>query len=244
MFGLLRRPPADRIPDLEIGGRRVAVTVVRNARSRRITLRADAVSGVVRLTLPARAPLREAAVLLDAQRDWLRDKVAAWPRALPFVPGASIPFEGGSLSLFWDESHPRGIRRFGDTLLAGGPLPTLSGRTTRWLRTEALQRLDSETRALADRIGKPVTQVSIRDPASRWGSCSSSGAIGFSWRLVLAPEWVRQSVVAHEVAHLEHHNHGADFWALARALAVVDPVRSRRWLAANGAALHWIGRVS
>ena len=244
MFGLFRRKTPDAVPDIDIGGRQVAVAVVRNARARRISLRADAVHGVVRLTLPPRAPIREGLALLDAQRGWIAARVTSWPRPQPFVPGARIPFEGNELLLDWHEDHPRGVRRMDTALRVGGPLSTLSGRTTRWLRAQALDRLEPETRALAAAAGKPVGVVSVRDPASRWGSCSSTGAIAYSWRLILAPAWIRQSVVAHEVAHLVHHNHGPDFWALARSLADVDPGTSRRWLIAHGAALHWVGRAS
>lgn len=242
VFDLFRRNVPNTVPDLDIGGRRVAVAVARNARARRISLRADSVHGVLRLTLPLRTPMRDGMALIEAQHSWIASKVTRWPRPLPFEPGVLIPFEGGELLLDWAESNPRAIRQTGATLRAGGPVSTLAGRTTRWLRAQALDRLDRETRLLAARVGKPVAGVAVRDPASRWGSCSSSAAIAFSWRLILAPVWVRQSVVAHEVAHLVHHNHGADFWALARTLADVDPPTSRRWLAANGATLHWIGR--
>lgn len=242
VFGLFRRKTADTVPDLVIGGRRVEVAVVRNAKARRISLRADAVHGVVRLTMPPRAPIRDGLALINAQHGWIAARVTTWPRPLPFVPGAAIPFEGGELRLDWDEANPRGVHQVGTVLRAGGPRSTLAGRTTRWLRAQALDRLDSETRALAATAGQSVAAVSVRDPASRWGSCSSTGAITYSWRLVLAPVWIRQSVVAHEVAHLVHHNHGPEFWALARKLADVAPATSKRWLTAHGAGLHWVGR--
>ena len=242
MFGLFRRKTPDAVPDIDIGGRQVAVAVVRNARARRISLRADAVHGVVRLTLPPRAPIRDALALLDAQHGWIAARVTSWPRPLPFAAGALFPVERGQVLLDRHEPKARGVRQIGTTLYVGGPRSTLSGRTTRWLRTQALDRLEPETRALAAAAGRSVGTVSVRDPASRWGSCSSTGAIAYSWRLILAPAWIRQSVVAHEVAHLVHHNHGPDFWALARSLADVDPGTSRRWLTAHGAALHWIGR--
>ena len=133
MFGLFRRKTSDAVPDIDIGGRQIAVAVVRNARARRISLRADAVHGVVRLTLPPRAPIRDALALLDAQRGWIAARVTSWPRPLPFVPGARIPFEGGELLLDWDETNARGVRQIGTTLYVGGPRSTLSGRTTRWL---------------------------------------------------------------------------------------------------------------
>jgi len=94
---------------------------------------------------------------------------------------------------------------------------------------------------VAGDVGRAVAQVRIGDPRARWGSCASGGRIAYSWRLILAPPSVRRAVVAHEVAHLVHANHGPDFHAL---LGQLDPTvaASRVWLKRHGAALHWVGR--
>jgi predicted metal-dependent hydrolase len=211
-----------------------------------VRLRADAVAGAIRVTLPRRGGEAQAAALLAAHHDWLAARIARWPRPLPFLPGAVIPFEGEPLVIDWQAARPRGPRREGGTLLVGGPESLLAGRIERWLKAEALARLTPETHALAARLGRPVTAVRVGDPASRWGSCArgrpgEGGRIAYSWRLVLAPPWVRANVVAHEAAHLVHPNHGPGFHAL---LAELDPGtgRARRWLAAHGTALHWVGR--
>jgi predicted metal-dependent hydrolase len=87
----------------------------------------------------------------------------------------------------------------------------------------------ARARAAATRIGKSVSRVGVRDPRSRWGSCSSKGSLSFSWRLVLAPDSVVDYVVAHEVAHLIEMNHGPRFWRLVASL-VSDVDKSRAWL--------------
>src|SRR3546814_8978869 len=91
------------------------------------------------------------------------------------------------------------------------PAEGLHGRVERWLRRRALEVLSEESRAYAEKAGKPVAGVRLGDPKGRWGSCTSGGRIAYSWRLVMAPPWVRQSVVAHEVAHLVHLNHSPAF---------------------------------
>ena len=122
----------------------------------------------------------------------------------------------------------------------------LAGRTLRWLKAAALADVEEATHRLAGVIGRAVAQVRVGDPRARWGSCASGraaagGRIAYSWRLILAPAFVRGNVVAHEVAHLVHGNHGPDFHAL---LAQLDPheASSRRWLRQHGAGLHWVGR--
>jgi hypothetical protein len=115
-------------------------------------------------------------------------------------------------------------------------------RALRWLKREALRILDSETRAFAARAGVSVGRVGIGDPRSRWGSCSASGDIRYSWRLILAPPFVLRSTVAHEVAHRVHMNHGPAFKALEQELLGESPAPARAWLRANGPGLYRYGR--
>ena len=126
-------------------------------------------------------------------------------------------------------------------LLAGGPVEGLRGRVLRWLKARALERLEAETREYAAKAGVMASRVGVGDPVSRWGSCASSGAIRYSWRLILAPEFVRRATVAHEVAHLVHMNHGPAFHALVADLLGTDPAPARAWLRREGAGLHRVG---
>ncbi len=239
-MNLFRR---DTLPEvIETAGRTVTLVAARHPAARGVRLRADPAAGVLRLTLPPRGGTREALRLVDGHRGWIAEQVARWPQPLPFVPGAVIPFDGGSLILDWSPGHGRSAHRDGDRLMLGGPIETLAPRTLRWLRATALVDLTAATHRIAARVDRPVTKVSGGDPRGRWGSCVSRlGRINYSWRLILTPDWVRASVVAHEVAHLVHADHGRGFHTL---LVELDPRagEARRWLKAHGAALHWIGR--
>lgn len=220
------------------------IEVVRNARSRRAKLSVDPASGRVRLTLPPRAPLKAALRWAQEQKVWIDRQRARLPQARPFAPGAALPFDDIMLAILWDEAAPRRIVRDGEQLGCGGPLDGLSRRIETWLKREALRVLSAETAEFAMKANVTVAKVSIGDPKGRWGSCSSSGTIRYSWRLILAPAFVRRSTVAHEIAHRVHMNHGSEFHALAEALTEGHPDESRAWLRANGAALHWFGRES
>jgi predicted metal-dependent hydrolase len=107
---------------------------------------------------------------------------------------------------------------------------------TDFLRHEARRELSARAGEKAQRIARRPGRISIRDTQSRWGSCSSDGDISFSWRLILAPEPVLDYVVAHEVSHLVHLDHGPRFWALVEKLAA-EVAGPRRWLRRNGGAL-------
>ena len=216
--------------------------IVRHARARRARLSVDPASGRVRLTLPPRAPVKAALLWAEGQRGWIEAQRARLPRPRPFTPGSAIPFSDDLVTIDWRAHLPRRILREGDVLRCGGPAEGLPRRIEAWLKREALRILSAETAEMAARAGVEVARVTVGDPRARWGSCASTGAIRYSWRLVLAPAFVRRSTVAHEVAHRVHMNHGPAFHALVASLDECDPARSRVWLRAHGAALHWVGR--
>lgn len=220
------------------------IEVVRSARARRARLSVDSATGRVRLVLPVRAPLGKALAWAEDKAGWIAEQRARLPQAQPFVPGGVIPFGDTELTIRWDERAPRTIKRDGAHLLCGGPRDGLSRRITHWLRREALRVLSAETAEFAARAGVTVTKIAVGDPRTRWGSCASSGTIRYSWRLILMPDFVRRSTVAHEVAHRLHMDHSARFYRVLETLDERDPDESRRWLRANGAALHWVGRES
>jgi predicted metal-dependent hydrolase len=218
--------------------------VVRHARARRAKLSVDPASGRIRLTLPPRASVREALRWAEQQQGWIDAQRARLPEARPFVPGAEIPFDDAMLTIDWDEAAPRRVDRIGDRLRVGGPAERVPARVLAWLKREALRVLSDETAEFAARAGVRVSGVGIGDARGRWGSCASHGMIRYSWRLILAPRFVRRATVAHEVAHRIHMNHGPAFQALVGELDEHDPAESRAWLRRHGAALHWFGRES
>ena len=223
----------------QFGGR--AVLVVRHASARVMRLRVDPRDGSVRLTLPRRASLRHAYQWVEGQRIWVEAQLATRSPGVPFRPGMELDVGGETLTLVQDGS--RLTRRVGDALRVGGDPALFEARVLRWLKAEAKRVLDAETRAVAARAGVTIAKVSVADTRSRWGSCSASGDIRYSWRLILAPSFVRASTVAHEVAHRVQMNHGPDFKRLEQDLLGESPAKARAWLRAHGAALHGYGRA-
>lgn len=244
LFGFLRptRPAPEAYVWTAPDGRQVPIELKASPRARRLTLRADAAAGAIRVSMHPRASAQRALAFVAEQQDWIARRVAAWPAPRPFADGSAIPVEGEELRIRWIEGRPRRVERTADEIHVGGPVEGLAGRIERWLTGLARETLAAETRAVAAIAGLPVAAVSIRDPRARWGSCTGGGRIAYSWRLILAPPAVRRSVVAHEVAHLEHMHHGPEFWALAERLYEGDMAAARRWLKRHGAALHWVGR--
>ena len=220
------------------------IDIVRHPRARRMRLSVDPASGRARLTLPPRASLKAGMSWAAEQRQWIAAQQARLPQPVPFAPGVVILFRGRPVMIDWRADRPRRVALDGDRLVCGGPAEGLARRIENWLRHEALRLLGEETDELAARIGVAVERVTVGDPRARWGSCSSRGAIRYSWRLILAPDHVRRATVAHEVGHRVHMDHSRRFHALVAELLGEDPAPARAWLRANGAALHWFGRAS
>lgn len=192
------------------------------------------------VVLPPRAPRAAGVALLRAHADWVARSLARLPGAVPLADGATVAV-GGVPHLIRHRPDARGGAwiEAGAIHVAGGA-EHVARRVRDLLRREAGRRLGAQATAKAALAGLTYRRLAIKDTRSRWGSCAPDGTLMLSWRLVMAPEHVQDYVVAHEVAHLRHMNHGPRFWALVEALT---PHRAAAvaWLAAEGARLHRVG---
>ena len=225
-------------PHIRVGDDAWPVRVVQHAQSRRYRLVFDAARGQLRLTGPRRTNVRAALKWASEQQAWLAEQVGK--AALPVIvgPGTSVPFLGIDRQIEWILTAPRAIALDPNALRVGGPAETVGRRVERWLKGQALDLLDRESREIAARAGLSVGRIGVGDPRSRWGSCTHDGDLRYSWRLVMAPDHVRRATVAHEVAHLQHMDHGPAFHALVDELHDGDVAAARGWLRREGRSLH------
>ncbi|MCC4232010.1 M48 family metallopeptidase [Sphingobium soli] len=221
-----------------IDGAPVPVRIRRSARARAYRLTLDSARGGLRLSLPARANLKKALAWAQDHEAWVRAQLAKQPAITLLADGATFPLEGRDVTICWIAGATRTIRLEGDRLLLGGPAESVGARVQRWLVARARAVLETESHAIARDHGLIVASVGVGDPRSRWGSCAASGAIRYSWRLILAPPDVRRATVAHELAHLLHMDHSSAFHAAHRRILGADPRPARAWLRAHGASLH------
>jgi predicted metal-dependent hydrolase len=212
--------------------------------ARRLRLRFDKASGVLKLTCPWRTSRRAALAWAIDQRDWIEAQIARLEPGEPFEPGATIPVEGAEVRIAWDPQAPRTPVLAGGALRCGGPQAGLSRRVELFLKRRALDVMSREVADYAAAAGVTASTVSVGDAGSRWGSCSSNRRIRLSWRLILAPPAVRRFVVAHEVAHLVHLDHGAKFKALEARLYGPGLAEAKTALRRVGPRLRRVGRGS
>ena len=233
MDGALRETPTQ----LQIDGRSVPLTVRRNARARRISLRVDAAAHAVVLVLPKRASLEEGLSFAAEKSVWLQNRLAMLPHPVPFAQGMSVPLRGIEHDVRHRPEARAGVWVEDGVIHVSGAERHLPRRLTDWLKGEARREVAARAHAKAAMIPADIGRVSVRETRSRWGSCSRAGNLSFCWRLILAPDMVLDYVVAHEVAHLKHMNHGPDFWSQCAALTShVDAAKS--WLNRHGNQLH------
>jgi len=203
------------------------------------------------LTMPQRGSLREARAFAERHAAWIAARLNRLPEVIPFVDGAVAPLRGvnhllahrpGARGVVWREALRREClnESAAFALCVAGASEHMARRVTDYFKREARGDLEAAVARHTQRLGLPPRSVGLRDPVSRWGSCSASGSLNFSWRLIMAPPFVLDYLAAHEVAHLVHLDHSPRFWSLARELCA-DLDRAEGWLSSQGAQLHKYG---
>jgi predicted metal-dependent hydrolase len=248
LFTAIRTEPVakpDVHEEIEIGGARRMLIFRRSAKAKRYTLRLKPGGSDFIVTMPLRGTLIFARDFAQRHRGWMEKRLSRQADHVPFLPGAVVPLYGAPHII---EHRPklRGSTCVGTTA-EGAPCIAVSGdgahlprRVTDFMKKEALRRLTFAVDRHARALGVTITRVTIRDTVSRWGSCSSKGALSFSWRIIMAPPFVLDYLAAHEVAHRREMNHSARYW---RVVADLDPAyeTAEAWLKRNGSSLHRIG---
>ncbi|HEX3673603.1 MAG TPA: SprT family zinc-dependent metalloprotease [Rhizomicrobium sp.] len=222
---------------LRIEGRSVPITLRLNPRARRMIVKVHPSTGEVTVVAPSRHGLNHALDFAKSEQNWIARRLAHVPPAVSLELGAAIPFRGEMHVIKRGEKGGAPVWAENGAILVAGESEHAPRRVLDFLKREARKSLDARTTNFAARLGIKPSRITVRDTASRWGSCSSGRSLSFSWRLILAPQFVLDYVVAHEVAHLREMNHGKRFWALLGEL-VGDYEKPQLWLNQHGSSLH------
>ena len=242
---LYRRPTEPQAIEVVFSKAIYLVRLRRHRQARRYTLRIQAATREVVLTMPPRGSLKEAKAFAEKHGGWIAARLERLPEAAPFAHGTNVPLRGVSHRIVhrgrvrgtvWTETDERGQR----LICVAGDGPHLARRVSDFLHRQARRDLEAASKHYADRLDVEIKRISVRDQASRWGSCSTTGVLSFSWRLILAPPFVLNYLAAHEVAHLVEMNHSPRFWRLLKRLCP-SMARAKLWLDVHGTDLHRYG---
>ncbi|MDE2579687.1 MAG: M48 family metallopeptidase [Hyphomicrobiales bacterium] len=220
------------------------IEIKRVATARRFILRVRNATRDAVLTMPQRAALKDARDFAERHAAWVGARLRRLPESVPFVDGALIPLRGIDTRIVHNPLA-RGAVAQGESdgapaLHVSGDAPHIERRVRDWLKAQCRADLEDAVDFYARAIGRAAPRIALRDTTSRWGSCSSTGALSFSWRLILAPPDVLRYLAAHEVCHLVHMDHSDKFWDLCRSICPETDM-GEAWLKARGVQLHRFG---
>jgi len=216
-----------------------------NPRAKRLTLRIESGGRGLCISVPPGTSSRQINHFLQKCRGWLEKKLQKLPP--PSLDGAmlregiKIPYLGKPHVIVHRPGRGLTCLNVSDEgenqIIVTGADAHLPRRLRDFFEKQARIIITPLVKDYAARLEKCPSAISYKDTKSRWGSCSSSGSISFSWRIIMAPPVVIRYLVAHEVAHLVEMNHGVHFWQICTQLCPETP-SCRAWLKRNGQALH------
>lgn len=242
-FNLLEIVTGKAISSIIIGKDENTVEVFpRKSRlARRIIIRISKKRGV-ELVIPTRASLKSAIAFLHTKEQWVLDRCAEiqGKNCIKFTETTQISILGDIYTIS-HSGNLRGVTKIeGENLVVSGLPEHIERKTKKFLMQKAKEEITIRAHIEAEKLGVKFSHITVRDTTSRWGSCSASGNLSFSWRLVLAPRAVMEYVVAHEIAHIMEMSHNSRFWSVVASICP-SHAHSRRWLKANGELLHSYG---
>jgi predicted metal-dependent hydrolase len=213
----------------------MSVLLVRNRRARRYVLRLRS-DGRIRITIPCFGTVNAALAFARQHTAWIERRLQQWianpPRPTTWRLGAELLFRGRLVRLDADPENPRRVRLDTEVLRVADAAADLRPEIERHLRRLASRELPVRLIELAGPQHTSVRRITVRNQRSRWGSCSRRGTISLNWRLIQAPEFVRDYIILHELAHLAEMNHSRRFWGEVERLCP-DYRRAERWLKEN-----------
>jgi predicted metal-dependent hydrolase len=216
--------------ELTIAGRAFPVDVGHHPRARRYVVRVTS-DGRIRLTVPRRASIVGGLRFAERQRAWIeREWTRQQARAAAWTTGTSVWFRGERVLLTVHAGAVVIGERLHRVACPDGDVRTAVERS---LRALATRELSVRAREIAHAKGIAIASVSVRNQRSRWGSCSTRGAIALNWRLIQMPAHVSDYVIVHELAHRRQPNHSPRFWREVETLCATWR-ESERWLRKYG----------
>ena len=229
-------------PPEYIHGNGFIAEIIRTSRRKTATIKVD--DRVVSIVVPQDLPKQRITQLLRDKNRWIKDKIAIQKNIAPttekqFISGEAFAYLGRNYRLKVQRGKFTPVKLVQGQLVAtlpeGSDKPHMvRNALVRWYHTQAEPKLIEKTKRYAQIIGVKPSSIGIKTYKARWGSCNSKGQIDYNWKLVMAPNWVVDYVVVHELCHLKHFNHSKDYWT--QVTHYCDRAyEAKKWLKENAA---------
>ena len=205
-------------------------------RAKRLSLRIAPHDHSLIVTLPTHCTSAQALAFVQSNHAWIQKQLKKLEQTHSFSANSIIPIQGRNYRIIHAPQKRGGAWLEEQHLMVSGDQAFINRRVADFLRAHATTILRQEVQDMARHTHLHPSRIDIRDTSSRWGSCSSSGRIMLSWRVIMAPDLVRHYLIAHELSHLKHMNHGPLFW---QQVASITPHKQQAetWLRQTGALL-------
>lgn len=206
-------------------------------KNKRLTLRIDTKKREVILSMPKFCSAKKAKEFISLHLDWIEKNLQKLPAVKYFEDGETISVCGKEIRLCHEPNSLSAAFEKDGILHVGGNKLFFHRRVKDYIYREAKVDFTRRSKIFSEKLGYQFKSITIKDTKSRWGSCSSLSNINYNWRIALAPEYVIDYLIAHEVSHLKHPNHASEFWQCVKAL-YPQSTNGRSWLKKNGANLY------
>ncbi len=175
--------------------------------------------------------------IVQDRRQWIIQKQEHFrskpiKRPKQYIAGEQFLFLGKLYTLEVVDDLPKAVLLDNTLKISGMVINNAREHMLNWYQEEALNYISPRTRELAQANQINYQSLKVNDAKTRWGSCGASGALNFSWRLIMAPPRVIDYVIIHELMHRKELNHSARFWHEV-ALRIPDYKQDERWLKQN-----------
>ena len=213
------------------------IKVTRSPLARKLTLRIDTKDRIPALTIPKYCTNKKALSFVKSNQSWIVESLSKLPILRSFEDGETISLFGKEYQICHQPNARKGEYTKSGILYVSGDKEFLHRRVKDFIKKKASDEFYKRSLRLADKIDCHVCDVCIKDTKSRWGSCSSNCNINYNWRIALAPSFVINYLIAHEVSHLLHQDHSSNFWNIVQELCPRYK-EGREWLKEHGKELY------
>ena len=194
-------------------------------------------AGQIILRIPFFCPKKTALDFFDRNREWVKEQQNRKATKGTFTDGQFISLLGQDLQIKHIPDTHFSTHIDGKFLMVSGDAAFLNRRVTDFIRHQTQIYIGKQAPVLAEKIGCSINRIVLKDTTSRWGSCSGKNNLNFCWRLGMAPLYVLDYIIAHEVAHLKELNHSPRFWQVVSTLCD-NRSSAEIWLRRNGHTLR------
>ena len=208
------------------------ITIRRSFKYRNLRLTVNK-NGQVVLNIPLFCSTRQAYAFLEQYHDWIQKQQKKRTQKLTFSADMHLSLLGQDLQIRHIPNEHKYTHIQDNKLLVFGDERFIHRRIQDFIKTQTAFYIDKKAHELALSLNVKINKITMKDTTSRWGSCSGKNNLNFCWRLGLAPLYVLDYIIAHEVAHLKEMNHGPRFW---KVVSELDNNRASAeiWLRRNG----------